>query len=807
MSVEIRACCGVARRPLFAAVAIGLLSGLCGLRFADPVRVVRAAAPGDAAENEASADRPLWAFEKPVRPRVPPVQYTERLRTPLDAFVLARLEERGLTLSPEAPRAVLVRRAHLDLIGLPPSSDEVEAFVTDTAADAYDRLIDRLLASPRFGERWGRHWLDVVGYVDTVGFDFDANNIIVSEGKWRYRDYVIAAWNADKPYDRFVTEQLAGDELAPWRTAAQFTPEIRGLLAATGFLRTAQDFTHEPESNIPSNHYAVLHDTVEIVAGSLLGLTVNCARCHAHKFDPIPQEDYYRLMAIFTPAYNPHDWKAVFPYNDQVPDRALADVSAAEQAQIEEHNRQLDGRVAELERQLGDLRRPYEERLLEDKLAAVPEPIRADTKAAVATAAESRNEVQKYLADKFAESLKIAPDEVAAALNETDRLAVEQIDGRIAALKSQRRGWGKIQALFDVGPPPATHLLEQGDFQAPGDEVSPGFLSALCAPEGLNAVEAAAATSDSSGRRTALARWLTAPDTPAAGLAARVLVNRIWQHLFGQGIVATPENFGTGGERPTHPELLDWLSVEFIEGGWRVKPLIRLMMTSSTYRQASRQVEASAGQADPASIDPASIDPDNRLLWRMRLRRLESEAIRDCILAVSGKLDPTMGGPPIYLDAQADGLVTVASGRLPSPTARWRRSVYLLARRAYNLSLLTVFDQPLVATTCQRRDASAVPLQSLTMLNDAFLFEQAEHLASRAALLAGSSPAQQIDTAFRLALARPPDEEETAWCDELLERQSELYRADGRSAEEAAHQALVNLCHTLLNTSEFLYVE
>ena len=295
-------------------LAFGLIGSLLPAR-----RALLAAPPSDSVTDD---DRQFWSFQKVVRPAVPRVQNGDRGRTPVDGFILARLEAEGLSLSPDTDRRTLIRRVFLDLVGLAPSPAAVETFVADESPDAWERLVDKLLASPQFGERWGRHWLDVVGYVDTVGFDVDADNIITSENKWLYRDYVIHSFNDDNPYDRFLHEQLAGDELVDWRNAPKFTPEIRELLVATGFLRTAQDFTHEDVGNIPQNHFGILHDTLEIVGSSLLGLTLNCARCHNHKFDPVPQEDYYRLMAAFTPAYNSQSWKIVFPYDKKLEDRA-----------------------------------------------------------------------------------------------------------------------------------------------------------------------------------------------------------------------------------------------------------------------------------------------------------------------------------------------------------------------------------------------------------------------------------------------------------------------------------------------------
>ncbi|MFN0054666.1 MAG: DUF1553 domain-containing protein [Planctomycetales bacterium] len=750
------------------------------------------------AEPVSANDRRFWAFQSVSRPAAPGVRSTARVRSPIDAFLLARLEEQGLTFSADADRPTLARRVWLDLAGIPPATDEVASFVADEADDAYERLVDRALASPRFGERWGRHWLDVAGYVDTVGFDVDPDNIITSEGKWLYRDYVISAFNQDIPYDRFLTEQLAGDELADWRTAPTFTPEIRRLLAATGYLRTAADFTHEDVGNIPQNHFAVLHDTLEIVGTSVLGLTLNCARCHDHKFDPIPQEDYYRLMALFTPAYNPGDWKIVFPYDPKIEQRGLPDVSPVERQAIELHNEEIDRQIAELDRRAEELRRPVRERLFTEKLATLPEAIRADSRQAIELPADKRNEIQKFLASRFDATLKVTPESIQQAFAEEDRQAIAELQRQIDQLKPQRKRYARIQALCDTGPPPVTRRLIRGDHLTPGNEVSPGFLRVLCDDHTSPLASAAPPYSGTSGRRLALAQWLTARGSRAAGVTSRVMVNRVWKQLFGVGLVATPENFGAQGESPAHPALLEWLSADFQDHGWSVKHLIRQIVTSTAYRQTA---SPSVAVSSPALV----ADPDNRLLWRMRLKRLESEVIRDSVLAVCGTLDSTPGGPPIMLEARPDGMVVIAEKHLPTPTARWRRSVYLIARRAFPLSELAVFDQPVVATSCPDRGRSAVPLQSLTMLNGAFLWEQAERLAESVEKLSGSHLDAQVAHLFGLVLGRGATADEAASCRRLLESQSLAYRGEQPTVEAANHKGLVHLCHTLLNTSEFLY--
>jgi hypothetical protein len=733
--------------------------------------------------------RPHWAFVKLVRPPVPRVLHADRVRTPVDAFVLARLEAKGLTFSAEADRVTLLRRASLDLLGLPPSLPEIDAFLADDRPDAYERLIDRLLASPHYGERWGRHWLDAAGYADTGGPDNDAEIITPREGLWKYRDYVVASLNADKPYDQFVREQLAGDEMDDWRAAAVLTPTMREHLTATGFLRTAVDNTDAYELNQPPERYDVLHRTLETLTAGLLGLTVACARCHDHKFDPISQEEYYRLMACLTPAYNQAAWV-------QPKDRYVADATAREKEEIARHNAALDRRAVDLNRALDALRRPAEERLSAAKLAAVPEVLREDVRAALATEAGKRTPVQQYLAGKLGPLLQVTPEEVNGALAPADGAKLESLRNQVAALNGQRRTPGKIQALFDVGPAPATHVLKRGNPYAPGREVRPGFLSALTPDTGRFPSPASAGTK-TSGRRTALAAWLIGPDHP---LTSRVQVNRVWQHYFGEGIVATPENFGVSGERPTHPELLDWLSTELVRGGWQLKRLHRLILTSTVYRQASALPEGPGGQK------AAALDPEDRLLWRMRLRRVEAEVLRDAVLTVSGRLDCTLGGPPVPFDTRKDGLVVVATKGLPTPTSHCRRSLYLLARRNYQLSLLTDFDTPVMTSSCTRRTRSVVPQQALTLLNDALVLEQADAMAARVLRVAGDSPGSRVEVAFRLALARRPSAREATWGAELLTSQERRYHGQGLPTEPAKQKALGHLCHMLLCANEFLYI-
>jgi len=633
-----------------------------------------ASAPAADSPKVTDRDRQHYAFRKLNCPAPPRVKDASRARTPVDAFIQAKLEVNGLTFSPDGDRVTLIRRTSLDLRGLPPSPEEVDAFVSDSRPDAYERLIDRLLASPHFGERWGRHWLDGAGYVDVTGGDNDAATVKLGENKWRYRDYVIAAFNDDLPLARFLTEQIAGDELVDWRSMKSFDDPTRRLLIATGFLRSAADDTDENELNTLDIRHGVLQRTGEVLAGNLLGLTFNCAKCHDHKYEPISQHDYYRLLAVLQPAFNPANW--VQP----------------------------------------------KQRLIKDA------------------------------------------------------------------------AWGNLQVVCDTGPPTPTHLLRRGNHDRPGAEVAPGFLSVLCDSEAVSVLGPTKAEGKTSGRRLALARWLTDVRTPAGALVLRVRVNRVWAHLFGKGLVETCDNLGVTGAKPTHPELLEWLAAEFAAHEGRLKPLLKLLMTSTVYRQASMDSAPEAARADP----------DNRLLWRQRLRRLESEVVRDSILAVSGKLDCSAGGAPVPVEARPDGSFVIREKGLPTPTSQWRRSVYLLARRNYHPTLLNVFDQPNLTTNCTCRTPSAVVLQSLTMLNDRVVLEQAEFLAERVARSAGTAEGR-IDAAFQIVLARRPRPRETGWCAELLRRHGERYQAQKLPPDQAAQKALAHLCHTLLNTSEFLY--
>ena len=729
-----------------------------------------------------AADRQAWAFRKPVAPPVPSVRNQARARTPIDQFLLARLEAGKLAFSPDAPPLTLLRRAHLDLTGLPPTEEETQRFLADTKPGAWERLVDRLLESPHYGERWGRHWLDAAGYVDVAGFDNDLVGMELFDGIWRYRDYVVKSLNNDKPYDRFLVEQLAGDELTDWRKTSRYTPETIELLSATGYLRSVFDRTDPDIVNLPGERFDVLFHLMEKVSTNLMGLTVGCARCHSHRYDPIPQRDYYRMLAVFTPSFNPWNWK-------QPKNRFLSDVSKEDEAAVTAHNAELDRSLARLKEERTRLHQPYAAKLLEaNLLKLIPEGIRAETREALATPGDKRDDVQKFLVRKFEKQVRPSDTDLDKALNEADRAASARLAAQIKTLEGYRRSYEKIQALWDVGPPPVTRLLQRGMVESPGPQVTPGGLAVL---GGADLVKPAEAMGETTGRRLAFARWLTSPDHP---LTARVIVNRVWQHHFGTGIVATPDNFGKMGAPPTHPELLDWLAVDFMANGWKLKRFHRQIMLSTAYRQSSHSAPA-----------PAAVDPDNKLLWRMNLRRLEAEALRDAILTSTAKLDRTLGGPALNLKPLPDG-----DQALDAP-ARYtgslnRRSLYIAARRNYPHQLLQVFDFPVMQVNCNRRVNSATPLQSLAMMNDDFVVEQAALLAERLAELS-TDPARQVDAAFRFTLSRPPGPAEQKAALEHLEKQRQSYAFANTPAPKTALAALAHLCQMLYSTNEFLYIE
>lgn len=751
--------------------------------------------PLDRAFTEAEAppitarDRVHWAFRKPTDVKIPVVRKDDRVQTPIDAFILAKLARQELSLSVAASKPTLLRRAYIDLWGIPPTPEQAAAYLEDKRPGAYERLLDRLLESPNYGQRWGRFWLDAAGYVDTTGKDFDVDAPSVAPGLWRYRDYVIDAFNKDKPWNRFLVEQLAGDELFDWRTAEHYTSEMLEALIATGYLRTVLDATDEDISDRPADRYDTLFALIDKVSRSAVGLTLSCARCHSHKFDPIAQRDYYRFLALFSAAYNPSDW--IQPKN-----RLLYTVSASEKQEIDKHNESVDTEIQKLEARTASIRKPYREQLFEAKLLEVPEVLREDLRTAVAVAEGDRTEVQNYLVEKFDPLIAVRDSEVLAEASPEHRERLNRLQSQIETWKGYRHELQQLRALWDGAKLPVIRLLQRGSVESPGPRVRPGFLSILCKPaDSCLAQPSPNRVGATTGYRLALAEWLTDPNHP---LTARVIVNRIWQHHFGTGIAATPDDFGANGSPPSHPELLDWLAVDFVKHGWRVKRLHKMIMLSAVYQQSSRRTD------NPDSKRAAAGDPDNRLLWHMPLRRLEAEALRDSVLAVAGRLDLSLEGPPVMLNSRPDGL------QVADESGARRRSVYLFARRTWPLTLMETFDFPNIDTSCTRRAPSATPLQSLTLMNSEFMLDNASATARRAMDLVKGPPEDRealIRTTYSLVLAREPTREEVELAEEHLSRQQHLYGRANASADEAFTKSAESLAHMLISSNEFLYVD
>jgi hypothetical protein len=719
-----------------------------------------------------------WAFRPLDRPPVPVVRHRERTRTDIDRFIEAALEAKGFALGPEADRATLLRRVCFDLTGLPPTPAEIDAFLADSSPNAYETVVERLLASPRYGERWGKYWLDAAGYADSNGyFSADSDRPLA----YRYRDYVIRSFNEDRPYDRFVREQLAGDELAGYVPGGDVGPEAAELVTATHFLRNAPDGTGESDGNpdeVRTDRFSVLEGNLQITMNCLLGVTIQCARCHDHKFEPVTQEEYYRLEAIFYPAYCPDRW--VKP-NDRV-------VTAGGRAWREEHRRRterIDRQVKALQDGLRTMAGPLREQLLEERLPSVPAADRAALLQALDTAKEKRTPEQAALLKQHPQAT-FSDDDLARRFPEYAAVR-EQVRQAVAAREKERPPpLDRLAVLVETDPdPPVHHVLLRGQHNAPGPEVQPGVPAALTLPSNEFRVVPRPAGETGTGRRSAFARWVTSPENP---LFARALVNRVWQHHFGTGLVATPDNLGQSGARPSHPELLDYLAAEFVRSGWSIKALHRLIVTSAVYRQASTPV-----------AEALRVDADNRLLSRYPLRRLDAEAVRDGLLAVSGELDGRMGGPYLPTRRRPDGSVDVDEQH---DGAR-RRSVYLQQRRTQVATLLELFDAPAMASNCSARTTSTVPLQSLALLNADFVRARARAFAARLEREAGPDASSRLTRAFRLAAGREPTADERAAARRFLVEQQALYAAD----KDGSQRSWTDLCQMVLASNAFLYVE
>ena len=747
-----------------------------------------------AGDTFTAEERAHWSFQPIRRPPLPNLQNPRLAHTSIDAFLLARLEAKGESFGPQADRSALMRRLSFDLTGLPPTPQAVEAFLADSTPYAYERLVDVLLASPQFGERWARHWLDVVGYADSNGYtDRDA------ERKWafKYRDYVIRAFNDDKPWDQFLIEQLAGDELLTPPYANQ-TARQADMLIATGMLRMGPDGTGDgaADQNVARND--VMADTIKIVSTSVLGLTVGCAQCHAHRYDPISHADYHRVRALFEPAYDWRNWRMpearlVSLWTEEI--RQQADAAEAELKDVtQRRNEALDKIVDET---------------LEHELAKLPETIQPLARAARVTPDKERTAEQQLLIKEYP-FLNVNRGSV--YLYVADRLTEfnKKWDELTEATRKKRPEDDYVLCLTETpGQVPPTKLFARGDFNQPRQEVAPGELAVL---NSSGFTIGADPTRPTSGRRLAYARHLTDGRHP---LVARVLVNRFWLHLFGRGLVATPGNFGTLGEPPSHPELLDWLADDFMQRGWKLKPLVRAIVTSAVYRQSSERRD---------SLD--AIDPENRLLGRMNVRRLEAESIRDSLLAINGRLSSKMFGPAVPVTPDDTGQIVVGvdtrdsagrpSGKIvPLGEDEFRRTIYVQVRRSRPLGMLEPFDAPLMKPNCELRTSSTVAPQSLLMMNSAFVVEQSEAMAERVEREAGSDPLAQFQRAWLLAYSRMPTEVASrAGVAFLMEQVALVSQAAAavpadpkKTPAPPGRVALAHLCHALISSNEFLYVD
>ncbi|MCI0661679.1 MAG: DUF1549 and DUF1553 domain-containing protein [Acidobacteria bacterium] len=662
------------------------------------------------------------------------------------------MKAKGLKPSPPANRRTLIRRAYLDLTGLPPAPEQVEAFIKDNSPDAWERLVDRLLASPHYGERWARHWLDLVRFADSGGFEFGVDR----PDAWRYRDYVVNSFNADKPYDQFVREQLAGDE---------YSPDSQEAMIATGFLRLGPEGGGGGERGRQDS----LYDLIATISLTFMGMTVSCARCHDHKFDPIPQKDYYRIQAVFF-STRPVSYPLV-----------SAEVVASHRAETQ----RIEALQKPLRKAKNDLEAPYLKILVEEAVNRLPEYMQV----AWRTPEEKRTPGQKLNVGQIRKTLqddplsaRITEEHILARMPEDEKSRHAELKAKIRELEKQKpKPYPAARAIGEEGSKPRpTYFLHRGSIDAKGPLVTPGVLSVVSESE--YEFPTPPPNAKSTWRRRGLAEWLVSPNNP---LTTRVMVNRIWQHHFGEGIVRTPSNFGKMGELPSHPELLDWLATEFVARGWSIKQMHRLMMTSRSYQMASDDIAANA-----------AIDPENRFFWRMPRARLEAEIIRDQILAVSGNLDRTIGGPAIYpyIDPKLFQSSTKRTwpGKPDDDPSTWRRSLYVFSKRSIRYPLFETFDQPNLINSCERRNRSTIAPQALLLMNNNFVISEAGFFARRLRIDAGDDVRAQVERAYRLALGRAPTEFERVRAVEYI---------------RSGPNGLMGFCQALFNINEFVYRE
>lgn len=754
-------------------------------------------------------ERAWWSLQPVKKPAVPGDGH------PVDAFIAARLRPAGLDFSPEADPVTLIRRATFDLTGMPPTPEEVESFVAASSADpgaAWMALIDRLLASPAYGEKWGRHWLDVAGYADSDGFN---EKDLDRKYAYKYRDYVVRSLNGDKPFDAFVREQLAGDELAKVEGLTADAPSAEGraryeeLLTATGFLRMAPDGTGAQNDLAARN--ACISSTLKIVGTALYGLTVGCAECHDHRYDPITQADYYRLRAIFDPGFDPQAWRT--PAGRLV--SLQTKEAKAEAEKVEAEARQLD--VARVAKQ-----NAFIDEVLEKELLKRDAGIRDALRAAYKTELKKRTPEQTKLLKEnpSVNNLSAGSLYLYDTTYKTQHAAeLKKMLDEATAFRAKKPVEEFVQAFVEAPKTPdkvaPTPIFHRGDPESPKEAVSPGELSVLA---GWRQIEVPAddPALPTTGRRLAFSRSLTDGKHP---LLARVLVNRVWMHHFGKGLVASAGDFGALGEKPSHPELLDWMAAEFVASGWSLKSLHRTILTSHTWRQVSRRDDGRD-----------RIDPDNRLLSRQNVRRLEAETLRDSLLAVSGKLNSAVGGAPVPVMYNEEGQVVVGvdttdtagrpSGKfVPLNGEEFRRSVYVQARRTRPLEMFAAFDAPsMTDANCEVRPVTTVSPQSLLLMNNTVVREYAQHFAERLQAECGTDAAAQVERAWRLCYGAPPAAPDARAAVEFVVAQTEHYRTNPAKLDKAAGPAekenaapelmgLAAFCHALMSANGFLYVD
>lgn len=742
-------------------------------------------------------DRQHWAFRPISKPAVPMVPARYQARTHVDAFIAARLHAESVPFSPEVDRRTWLRRVTFDLIGLPPSPDEIKAFLEDASPGAYEKVVQRLLQSPHYGERWARHWLDVAGYSESEG---TPGNEGVRPFAWKYRDYVIKSLQDDKPFDQFIQEQLAGDEMVA-RPFQIHDPQVQEKLIATGFLRMGPDTTQM--ENTPAERNQAVAETIKIVSSSLLGLTVGCAQCHDHRYDPISHRDYYRLRAVFDPALDWQKW--------QQPDRRMVD---ATDEQARKKADEIEAEAKKRDKAIDDDKVKLAQEIFDRELKKLPESDRPAAKTAIETPVAKRTPEQVALLKKYPNVKELSF--IKGFFVEYDPpshkkfVARQEEVAKFRATKPPRDG---IQCLVEpVGHQPKSVIFHRGDHAQPRGEVTPGDLTILTLHRNNPAIPAKDPSMKTSGRRLAYARQLTDGTHP---LVARVLVNRIWMHHFGRGLVNTPGDFGVLGEKPSHPELLDWLASDFMEHGWKLKRLHEMIVLSTTYRQRTQRLPALE-----------KLDPDNRLLGRMSVRRLEAEAVRDALLAASGQLNTDIYGPsvPVTEDYNgkavlgermvgSDGLFTGSLKNVGQQDKR--RSIYLQARRRLPYSMLDTFDFPLMTPNCDVRRCSTVPTQALFFMNDTLIQQQAEQLAERL-LKEKPDDASRIDFAYELLFAQSASSSEIEQGRKWITEQTAWFARPGNSTwmqlikkekDDTAKKAWAAYCQVLMSTNRFLYVE